>query len=227
MFIVIVGAGGIGRTLAEVCLRDRHDVLIIDRDDQRCEEVTRQMDCVAVHGDATLREVLAEAEVDRADALVATTSHDAVNLMVVAQAKDLGVPSLVAVANQESAMPMFREYGANVVGDPDDLAAEVLYRALRRPHVKDFMALGEGTEIFKVTLDQGSDLAGQTLRAARLPGETLVVAIEREGNVIVPHGDTVLKPGDGVTVLATGASIEKVVELFSPGWRTSGDAPRS
>lgn len=216
MFIIVVGAGGIGQTLARTCLEEGHDVLVIDRDDQRCEEVTRQMDCVAVQGDATMRTVLEEAEVERADAVVTTTSQDAVNLMVIAHARDLGVPSLVSVVNEPSAGPMFRRYGANVVGDPDLLAADVLYRAIRRPHVGDFMSLGEGTEIFKVSLSRQSPLAGRTLKQARLPGETLIVAIEREGNVLVPHGGTVLKAGDGVTVLATGAAIEKAVELLAP-----------
>lgn len=217
MFIVVVGAGGIGQRLARYCLEEGHDVLVIDRDERRCEEVTRQMDCIAVQGDATMRDVLEEAEVDRADALVATTSQDAVNLMVCAHARDLGVPSLVSVVNEASSTPMFRQYGANVVGDPDVLAAEVLYRAVRRPHVRDFMALGGQTEIFKVSLSDDSKLAGTSLKKARMPAETLVVAIERGGEVIVPSGETVLEAGDSVTVLASGKSIERVIELLSPG----------
>lgn len=216
MFIVIVGAGGIGRTLARYCLGHQHDVLIIDRDEQRCEEVTREMDCVAVHGDATLQEVLTEAEVQRADAVVATTSHDAVNLMVMGHAKSLGVPSLVAVANQESSRPMFREYGANVVGDPDLLAAEVLYRAIQRPHVGDFMSLGGDAEIFKVTLSEESPLTGKSLKKAKLPSDSLVVAIEREGDVLVPSGGTKLQAGDSVTMLASGDRIDDVIHLFNP-----------
>lgn len=217
MFIVVVGAGGIGQTLARTCLRDGHDVLVMDRDERRCEEVTRQMDCIAVHGDATRRDVLEEAEVERADAVVTTTSQDAVNLMVIAHAKDLGVPSLVSVVNEASSAPMFHGYGANVVGDPDLLAAEVLYRAIRRPHVKDFMPVGADAEIFKVTVSKDSPVAGTSLKEARMPPRTLVVAIERGDDVHVPSGGTVLQAGDGVTVLASGEGIGKVLELLAPG----------
>jgi trk system potassium uptake protein TrkA len=88
MYIVIVGAGGIGKTLTEVVLKDgNHNVIVIDKDEEKCEEIARKYDAVAINADATQEETLEESEVKKADAVVATTRDDATNLMVISLAK--------------------------------------------------------------------------------------------------------------------------------------------
>ena len=101
MYIVIVGAGGIGQKLTEVALKDgNHNVIVIDKNEEKCEEIARKYDAIAINADATQEETLEESEVKKADVLVTTTRDDAVNLMVISLAKNIGVKHLVSLVNR-------------------------------------------------------------------------------------------------------------------------------
>ena len=81
MYIIIVGLGGIGRNLAKQAVEHANNVVVIDQDESRCSEVLEHYDVLAVTGNATDKTTLEEAGIERADALIATTSDDSVNLM--------------------------------------------------------------------------------------------------------------------------------------------------
>ena len=87
MYIIIVGAGGIGKRLTELSLSEgKHNIIVIDKDQERCEEIARKYDAIAINADATQEEALDEAEISKANVLVTTTRDDAVNLMIVSLA---------------------------------------------------------------------------------------------------------------------------------------------
>jgi trk system potassium uptake protein TrkA len=214
MYLIIVGAGGIGQKLAELAIKNKDDVVIIDKDQGKCDEITKKYDVLAINGDATEKKTLEEAGIGKADAVV-TTTDDAVNLLVMSLAKNMGVRSLVSVVNQEESKPMFMEKGTNIIGNPDALTAEYLYRAVRRPSIKDFMPLGGQAEIFKISLSPKSKLVGKTLGEIKLPKRVLIVAIERDSNLIIPIEETKLAEGDSITVLARKDQIDKATAIFS------------
>jgi trk system potassium uptake protein TrkA len=210
MYIIIVGAGEIGQQLTEIALANKEDVVVIDKSKEKCDEITRRYDVVAIVADATEKETFEEAGIEKADALVAT-ADDATNLMVVSLAKNMGVPSLVSVVNQKESEPMFQEKNVNIVGNPNILAAEYLYRNVRHPQVTDFMRLGGQAEIFKITLPEESKLVDKTLRELDLPGRVLIIAIERNSDIIIPVEETKLAANDSITVLARKDRIDKAM----------------
>ena len=214
MYILIVGAGGIGQKLTEFALDHKDDIVVIEKDKEKCSEFSKKYDAVVINADATDQETLEDAELERADAVV-TTADDATNLMVISIAQKRGVPSLVSVVNNEESKAMFREKGANVVGNPNALMAEYLYRAVKRPMIRDFMSLGGHAEIFKIVLPEGAKIADKTLKEIKLPRRVSIIAIERNSDIIIPIEDTRLKIGDSVTVLAREDKIDKAMELFS------------
>ena len=142
------------------------------------------------------------------------TADDATNLLVISLAKNMGVNALVAVVRNEESRPMFIEKGANIVGNPNAITAEYLYRAVQRPMIKDFMTLGGQAEIFKITLPEDSKLVGKMLKEINLPKRVSIVAIERNSDIIIPVEDTRLAAGDSITVLAREDKIDKAMELF-------------
>ena len=214
MYILIIGAGGIGQKLTEFALDHKDDIVVIEKDKEKCSEFSKKYDAVVINADATDQETLEDAELERADAVV-TTADDATNLMVISIAQKRGVPSLVSVVNNEESKTMFREKGANVVGNPNALMAEYLYRAVKRPMIRDFMSLGGHAEIFKIVLPEGAKIADKTLKEIKLPRRVSIIAIERNSDIIIPIEDTRLKIGDSVTVLAREDKIDKAMELFS------------
>jgi trk system potassium uptake protein TrkA len=216
MYIVIVGAGGIGRRLTELALRDgRHNVIVIDKDQANCEEIARKFDAIAINADATQEETLDESEVKKADVLVATTNDDAANLLIVSLAKNKGVKHLVSVVNQEESKPLYLEKGVKMVKSPDIVMAENLYKSIKHPTIEEYMNVGVYAEIFRLPVSEKSNLSGKTIKKIGLPKKSLIVAIERDHKFIIPTENVELFSGDKVTVLAHKDQIDRVAKLFS------------
>jgi len=216
MYIVIIGAGGIGKKLTELALKDgNHNVIVIDKDQTRCEEIARKYDAVAINADATQEETLEESEVKKADVLVATTDDDATNLMVVSLAKNKGVKHLVSVVNQEESKPMYMEKNVKMIKSPNVVMAEHLYKSIKHPNVEEYMNVGKYAEIFRLPIAQNSTLSGKTIKRIGLPKKSLIVAIERDHKFIIPTDDVKVFSGDRATVLAHKDQVDRVAALFS------------
>ncbi len=187
MFIIIVGAGGIGRRLTELILKDgNHNVIVIEKDKERCDEVARKYDAIAINADTTQEEALNESEIEKADILVATTDDDATNLMVCSLAKNKGVKHLVSVVNQEESKPMYMERNVKMVKNPNSVMAEHLFKAIKHPNVEDYMIVGAYAEIFRLSIHPNSKLSGKSISQAGFPKKSLIVAIERDDKIIIP-----------------------------------------
>ena len=215
MYIVIIGAGGIGKRLTELALKDgNHNVIVIDKNQEACEEIARKYDAVAINADATQEETLEESEVKKADVLVATTNDDATNLMVISLAKNKGVKNLVSVVNQEESKPMYMEKGVKMIKSPNIVMAEHLYKSIKHPNVEEYMNVGKYAEIFRIPISDNSKHSGKTINKLGLPKKSLIVAIERDHKFIIPTENVQLFSGDRVTVLAHKDQVDKVAELF-------------
>ena len=216
MYIVIIGAGGIGKRLTEIALKDgNHNVIVIDKDQTRCEEIARKFDAVAINADATQEDTLDESEVKKADVLVTTTNDDATNLMVVSLAKNKGVKHLISVVNQEESKPMYMEKDVKMVKSPNIVMAEHLYKSIKHPTVEEYMNVGVYAEIFRLPINSNSKLSGKTITDIGLPKKSLIVAVERDRKFIIPTDDIELFSGDKVTVLAHKDQVNRVAALFS------------
>jgi trk system potassium uptake protein len=216
MYIIIIGAGGIGRRLTEMAVSEgKNNVIILDKSQERCEEIARKYDAVAINADATQEEALDEADVKKADVLVTTTKDDAGNLMICSLAKNKGVKHLVSVVNQDESKPMYMEKNIKMVKSPNIVMAEHLYKSIKHPTVEDYMNVGKYAEIFRIPVSANSNFSGKTIKKIGLPKKSLIVAIERDNKFIIPTEDVELFAGDKATVLAHKDQVDKVAALFS------------
>lgn len=215
MYLIIVGLGGIGRNLVDIATKDKNDVVVIDEDEKKCKEIASKYDVLTIVGDATQRSTLEEANAQRANALIATTSDDADNLLMALTAKELGTKNIVAVVNQEEHVEMFKKADISMIEKPDMTVARHLYLQAKRPKVKDFISVGGGkAEIFEVVVSPDSRAVGKELSQLNIRGG-VVVAIERKGEMILPKGDTVIQAGDLVTIFAMSKDVESISALFA------------
>ncbi len=216
MYLIIVGLGGIGRNLVDIATEDKNDVVVIDEDEKRCREIAAKYDVLTIVGDATEKSTLEEANAHRANALIATTSDDAANLMMSLTAKGLGTKKTVAVVNQEEHVEMFKKADIFLFDNPDMTVARHLYLSVKRPKIKDFLTVGGGkAEIFEVIVSNRSHAVGKELSKLRIK-EGIVVAIERNSDIILPKGNTVIEADDLITVFAKEKDVEKISSLFAP-----------
>lgn len=215
MYLIVVGAGGIGSALVEIALRDRHNVAVIERDPARAEGIARKHDVLVIEADAASVDVLREAGAERADALITTTSDDATNLMVIAAAADLGIPYIVSVVNNRAHTDLFRRLGATVMENPDVIVAEYLYHSALHPRLRDLVTLPGGAQVFRVTVTDGSPIAGHSLREAGdtglIPEGVLIATVEHNGKSKIATGSTVIQPGDVITVFTSEHTPENLI----------------
>jgi len=215
MYIVIIGAGGIGKRLTELVLKDgNHNVIVIDKDKERCEDIARKYDAVAINADTTKEDALNESDIKKADVLVTTTDDDATNLMVCSMARNKGVKHLVSVVNQEESKPMYMEKNVKMVRNPDLVMAGQLFKAIKHPNVEDYMNVGSHSEIFRLPIQPNSNLSGKNILNMGLPKKSMIISIERDDKLIIPTENVELLQGDRVTILAHIDQVDKVINLF-------------
>lgn len=218
MYLIVVGAGSIGKQILSLAERSGHEIVVIDWDPERAERTSREYDCLVLNADATDREVLREAGADRADAIVCTTEADPTNIMVLLLAKELGIPSLISVVQDPQHMSVFEEVGATTLENPQRLIAEHLYRAAERPSIVDVMHLSGDAEVFEIEVAEDAPIADRTLHEADTAGlldeGMLVVAVERGDEVIRPRGNTEIRAGDVLTVFSRAGITSVVMEPF-------------
>ena len=215
MYIIIVGAGDIGTPLIDIATRSGNEVVVIERDTRKSDEIASGYDCMVLNADATMKETLDDAGAERADAIISTTDQDATNVMVCLLAEEFDIPAITSVVHNAEHMNLFRQIGVNTIENPQQLIAGYLYRAVARPAIVDYMRIGENAEVFEISVTEDAPLAGKTLseagKANLLSGDVLIVAIEREGEgrPLTPRGNTRIEANDLLTVYsATGAEPE-------------------
>ncbi len=218
MHVVIVGGGRVGRILAEMLIAHGHDVVIIEKDKRRAQELAQsELDVLVVQGDATDLDVLQDAEIESADVVAAVTDKDEVNLAVSLIAKEeFGVDRVVSRVTDDRFVDIFRRLGVDAVVNPDRSAAQLIEKAITRPYLVDMITFGRGeAELLEFEVTEGAKVSGK--RVSDLPNDCVIVALYRDGELILPRGDTEINPGDRVLVLALRDKLKKVEKLFRSG----------
>ncbi|MCI2426247.1 TrkA family potassium uptake protein [Candidatus Acetothermia bacterium] len=216
MYIIIVGAGAIGTSFIDIAVREKNNVVVIEIDPTRAKEISSKYDISVLNADATLLETMHDAEAERADALITTTSDDATNLMIISIGEDLKIPCLVSIVNDKGHVDFFRKLGAHVMENPEEVIANHLYNVIKHPRVQDFTPLNGGAQVFRSTITAKSKIVGQSLRECGrrglIPASVLIVSIAREGKTLIPSGNTVVQPGDLVTIFSSAHIDDKLIE---------------
>ncbi|MBU1048803.1 TrkA family potassium uptake protein [Candidatus Bipolaricaulota bacterium] len=208
MYMIIVGAGSIGTSLIDIAVCEKNNVVVIDSSAERAREISNKYDITVLSGDATSADTIREAGAERADALVVTTSDDAVNLMVVSIAAHLDIPSIVSIVNETEHADFFRKLGANVMENPEEVVAQHLYNAVKQPNVQDFALLPQGAQIFRLQINEESPLAGRSIADSIQRGfipeaiRVLAIAREDEDTQSIAMGDSILAEGDILTLFS-------------------------
>lgn len=132
MYIIVLGAKPEGSSLIDLAVEEGHEVALIDSREDRARAVLKKHQIRVFQADIAEGGILEEAEASRADALVATTDDDSINLMAMFMAKELGIETLVSVVNEKSHQSLFKRLDVAILGDPEVIIARQLYQLLNR-----------------------------------------------------------------------------------------------
>lgn len=220
MRVCIAGGGSVGRFVATQLLESGHDVLIIDNDSSLVarEERSQQLaDATWVVADACEVEALAAAGLDQIDVVAAVTSDDEDNLVISLLAKQsFGVPRVIARVNNPKNEWLFNEmWGVDVAVSTPHVLTALVQEAVSVGSFVRLMNLKDGrVRLAEVTLDEHSPADGKMIQELPLPRQATVVAVMRGEQVIVPRGDTTVRSGDEVIVLAADEAEDETRACF-------------
>ena len=215
MRIIIVGAGKVGWALTQH-LSAENRVTVIDQDAQLIDHIINIYDVMGVCGNGASYEIQQEAEVDKADLLIATTSSDEINIVACLVAKKLGVQHTIArIRNPEYEKQlrfMREDLGLSMVINPEKATAREIARLLRFPNALQLESFSKGRlELVEYRLPEDSMLNGTRLSGLyqSLRVRVLICAVSRKGETIIPSGDFELRGGDKIYVTSTPAQLEQ------------------
>ncbi|MGB3634786.1 MAG: Trk system potassium transporter TrkA [Rubrobacteraceae bacterium] len=220
MQAVIVGAGEVGFNVAQMLSGEGHEVVVIDDDEKKVEQVSEQLDALVMRGNGASPKILAEAGIKKSDLVVATTSVDEVNITSCLAAKYHGVERTVARIHNPDYYPE-DPFAKNILGidyviHTEQVAAEEIKAALLVPGAINVDSFAGGRiEVAEVILSEDSAAVGQAVRDVGLPERSLVLGGVRNGEPLMSRGDTVLNAGDHIFLIAEHQSISETVATVS------------
>lgn len=219
MYLIVIGAGAIGSSLAELALKAGHDVVLIEPDKERAEHIAGSLDALVLNAPITEDRIMEEAGAERADALVATTGDDSTNLMAMFLGQEYGIRRLTSIVNQGQHQRLFERLGVHVLVDPEVAVARHLLDMVMHPRVKDVAVLGEQAQLLEVTVSESSALVGKPCRALSaletLPPDTFIVTIERDRKALQPTDEARLQAGDVLILFARRPLSEQELAIFT------------
>ena len=205
MRVVITGGGAIGRHLAADLVERRHEVTLIEQDKETVDALRQEIPQVdLLLGDACEPWVLEGAELSNADVVVAATGDDEDNLVTSLLAKqEFAVPRVLARVNHPNNEWLFTEqWGVDQSVSPPHILTAMVEEAVTTGDLVQLLRLEGGRiSIVEMTLAEGSPAAGRPIYELRLPSGAAIVAVLRDGHVVVPQPETVLVEGDELVAI--------------------------
>jgi trk system potassium uptake protein TrkA len=211
LYIVIVGGGRAGHSLAKTLLEEGHEVLVVDKRDEICEEINEELGSICEAGDGCDANVLLEAGVERADMFVALTGSDEDNLVACQLAKHrFSVPRTAARVNNPSHEALFKGLGIDITVSSINLVLEQIEHEVPTRFITHLVTLDSASlEIVQVKIPEGSVVVGNMVGQIELPAGALITLLLRDKQPPQrPNGDTVLQAGDDVLVVINKESEE-------------------
>lgn len=213
MKIAIVGAGKLGLKVAEALLGGDHSVTIIDQDEDVLQEISSHLDVMTVNANAKELKTLRNLGIPTYDYLIAVTENDDTNIIIAAFAKQIGCSKVMARVREPEHMDQLgfikATMGVDSIVNPDLSITVEIYKYLVEKYTLSNGIFSSGrVSLLEFGAEKTPQLIGLPMRQVGTVLENmLIVAISRNGKVIIPHGDTTIQPDDGLYVIGERAPI--------------------
>jgi len=222
MRIVIIGAGEVGFYLAKRLSHEKHDLILIDQDADKCNNVQESLDVSVVQGDASSQRVLKEAGLDSADMLIAASGADEINILACMVAAKLGVKRKIArVRNpdyyDELSILKPRDLGVDLFIHPEDEVIKEISGLLMRAAASEIVEFEDGKIlVVGLKLDQNCPHLGKQLKnigSEEQRKNFRVVAMLKGEKTIIPTGNDYFIKNDQIFVVTRRESLPEVLTL--------------
>ena len=216
--IVIVGGGNVGLAVAHALetRTDRVRVKIIELDRQCAERAADTLQrTIVLNGDGMDIDILMEANIDRADAVLVVTDDDKTNMLVAVRAKSAGCPMAIALVNDPTLVPLMGPLDIDAYINPRATTVSSILRHVRHGKVRAIYSIGDAeAEVIEAQVLSTSPLAGRLIREIEFPEGVLVGAVMRAEAVLKPTGSLRINEGDVIALFAMAKDVPEVERLL-------------
>lgn len=219
MKVVVVGCGKIGKAVITALVKEGHDVVAVDNNPEKIEEVTNQIDILGVCGSGTDCDTLNDAGAGKADVFLAMTASDELNMLSCFIAKNIGAQNTIArirdrAYSENNLNFLQQQLKLKMSFNPEKLAAFDIYNVLKLPtvaHIENFST--RRFEIVELVLREDSPLAGVKVMDLRKKyhANFLICAVLRNEEIFIPGGEFELKSGDRIAITAAPSEVIKLL----------------
>ena len=215
MKIVIIGDGKVGFKLAVQLSEENYDITLIDQNEGKLKEALNKMDIFCITGNGADVETLKEADVNRADLVIACASTDEMNMLSCLLAKRLGAKHTIARVRNPvyyRQISMLKEdLHLSMAVNPELAASNEILRVLLFPEASRVETFMKGrVELVEYAISEGSPLIGSSLAEIyrKFQIKVLVCAVKRGNDVYIPDGDFVIQANDRLHIAAAHQNLE-------------------
>ena len=216
--VVIVGGGNVGLAVARALEAqvDRVRVRVIEHDRARAEYAADNLSrTIVLNGDGMDIDLLMEASVDRADAVLAVTDDDKTNMLVAVRAKSVGCPMAIALVNDPTLVPLLSALDVDAYINPRATTVSSILRHVRHGRVRAIYSIGDAeAEVIEAQVLGTSPLAGHQVRDIAFPEGVLVGAVMKGEKVLKPTGDLRIDEGDVIAMFVMAKDVREVERLL-------------
>ena len=216
MKIIVLGAGKVGKTLIKHMSNEDHDIIVVDQNATKVEEVVNQFDVIGVVGNGGSYDILMEAGAQDANLIICVTTSDELNILAGLMAKKMGTKHTIArVRNPDYSSQrdfMRNQLGFSMIVNPELEAASEIRRVLSFPSAVKVDTFSRGkVELAEFFVEDHSRLNGVELSQLHKITKTniLVCAVSHNEDVIIPDGNYVIKPGDHLYITGTHRDLSR------------------
>jgi len=215
--VIIVGGGQTGAALAREMDRTRISVKIIEEDSAKCASLSEILDhVIVINGDGTDRDLLEEENIRDVDLLVAVTGDEASNILISLLAKGLGARKTVTRISRLSYLPLMSAIGIDTVVSTRLSAAKAILQHIRPGKIISVAPLkGEHAEAIEAEALETSDIVNTPLSKVKMPRGAIIGAIVRKDEIIIPRGESIIRPKDRLIIFALQEVMPKLEKLLT------------
>ncbi len=215
--VVIFSANQLAIQLAEALEKFIPDVSLIEPDLEMAKTAADRLSkAVVLHGSGTDPDLLSDINIQEADLFLSLSSDDEDNILAALLAKRHGAKRAVVLTQDPDYLPILDSIGMDITINPRLITVSALLKHLRRGQVASVYKLIEGeAEVIEIIPTEESSVLGKKICKLKLPDHAKLGAILRDGEMLVPNGDTTIEHGDTVIVITLPDSIEKIEKIFA------------
>ena len=213
MYIIIIGGGVAGSTLAKHLAGEGHEIVVVEQDEERAKTLAETMDALVIHGDGSDPEILKDAGIEKADAVAILTRDDNTNLAICQILKKFDV-RIVSRVNDPNKQDLYMNLDVSAAISPISAMVSYFKNAITLGKTRSLISLAKGqAEILELTFTNGK-LDGKKISEANLPENAIISMINRNGEVIICSKDAVLKLNDLLTLVIKTEAVKDAVKIL-------------